>query len=49
MLEGLAWIPITDEGWIWEIGLKWKEDRYLSPAARRFIEYVEQHYQDSVE
>ncbi|EGG38149.1 LysR family transcriptional regulator [Paenibacillus sp. HGF5] len=47
MLEGLSWIPITDEGWFWEIGLKWREDRYLSPAARRFIEYVKHHYQVS--
>ncbi|MDF2962295.1 MAG: transcriptional regulator, LysR family [Paenibacillus sp.] len=45
MLDGLVWIPITDEGWFWEIGLKWREDRYLSPAAKRFIEYVEHHDQ----
>jgi DNA-binding transcriptional LysR family regulator len=41
MLDGLVWIPITDEGWCWEIGLKWRENRYVSPAAKRFIEYVE--------
>jgi DNA-binding transcriptional LysR family regulator len=40
MLEGLVWIPIEDEGWFWEIGLKWRKDRYISPAAKRFIEYV---------
>jgi len=40
MLEGLVWVPIADEGWNWEIGLKWREDRYLSPAARRFIAYI---------
>ncbi|OBZ12162.1 LysR family transcriptional regulator [Bacillus sp. FJAT-26390] len=45
MLDGLVWIPITDEGWFWEIGLKWREDRYLSPAAKRFIAYVELHRQ----
>lgn len=40
-LDGLAWIPIQEEGWGWELGLKWKKDRYLSPAAKRFIEYAE--------
>ncbi|WP_053374520.1 LysR family transcriptional regulator [Paenibacillus sp. FJAT-27812] len=45
MLDGLVWIPITDEGWFWEIGLKWREDRYLSPAAKRFIACVELHRQ----
>jgi DNA-binding transcriptional LysR family regulator len=45
MLDGLVWIPITDDGWFWEIGLKWREDRYLSPAAKRFIEYVELYSQ----
>ncbi|MFE4712433.1 LysR family transcriptional regulator [Paenibacillus sp. NPDC056722] len=42
MLDGLAWIPIQEEGWYWEIGLKWRKDRYLSPATKRFIAYVEQ-------
>lgn len=41
MLEGLAWIPMEEQGWDWEIGLKWRKDRYLSPAAKRFIEYVQ--------
>jgi DNA-binding transcriptional LysR family regulator len=41
MLEGLVWIPITDEGWFWEIGMKWRTDRYVSPAAKRFVEYIE--------
>ncbi len=40
MLEGLVWIPITDDGWYWEIGLKWRSQSYVSPASRRFIEYV---------
>ncbi|WP_068785466.1 LysR family transcriptional regulator [Paenibacillus phocaensis] len=39
-LEGLVWIPIQEEGWHWELGLKWRKDRYVSPAARRFIDYV---------
>lgn len=39
-LEGLVWIPIEEEGWHWELGLKWRKDRYVSPAAQRFIEYI---------
>ncbi|MFL0556251.1 hypothetical protein ACTNDP_05735 [Paenibacillus barengoltzii] len=39
-LDGLAWIPIQEEGWQWELGLKWRKDRYVSPAARRFIDYA---------
>jgi DNA-binding transcriptional LysR family regulator len=42
MLDGLAWIPVAEEGWEWEIGLKWRRDNYLSPAAKRFIQYVEE-------
>ncbi|WP_433620336.1 LysR family transcriptional regulator [Paenibacillus cellulositrophicus] len=41
MLDGLVWIPIQEEGWDWEVGLKWRKDRYLSPAAKRFIEYMD--------
>ncbi|OMF23862.1 LysR family transcriptional regulator [Paenibacillus sp. FSL H8-0548] len=41
MLDELIWIPIIDEGWYWEIGLKWREDRHISPAAKRFIAYIE--------
>ncbi|WP_341280604.1 LysR family transcriptional regulator [Paenibacillus sp. FSL H8-0537] len=41
MLNELVWIPITDDGWYWEIGLKWREDRHISPAAKRFIAFVE--------
>lgn len=40
-LDGLVWIPIQEEGWQWELGLKWRKDRYVSPAAKRFIDYVE--------
>ncbi|MCK8486935.1 LysR family transcriptional regulator [Paenibacillus sp. MBLB2552] len=40
-LDGLVWIPIQEEGWQWELGLKWRKDRYVSPAAKRFIEYVQ--------
>ncbi|MEK3916451.1 LysR family transcriptional regulator [Paenibacillus sp. FSL H7-0331] len=49
MLDGLVWIPITDEGWYWEIGLKWRKDHYVSPAAKRFIEYVELSSSNHVE
>ncbi|ASA20144.1 LysR family transcriptional regulator [Paenibacillus donghaensis] len=45
MLDELVWIPITDDGWYWEIGLKWREDRQISPAAKRFIAYVENEQQ----
>jgi DNA-binding transcriptional LysR family regulator len=41
MLDEFVWIPIIDEGWHWEIGMKWREDRHISPAAKRFIAYVE--------
>lgn len=39
-LDGLVWIPIQEDGWQWELGLKWRKDRYVSPAAKRFIDYV---------
>ncbi|MEK8212445.1 LysR family transcriptional regulator [Paenibacillus sp. FSL L8-0463] len=45
MLDELVWIPITDEGWYWEIGLKWREDRHISPTAKRFIAYIENEQQ----
>ncbi|MFM9277840.1 LysR family transcriptional regulator [Paenibacillus jiagnxiensis] len=41
-LEGLVWIPIAEEGWEWEIGLKWRKDRYLPAAAMEFIEFIRQ-------
>jgi DNA-binding transcriptional LysR family regulator len=40
MLEGLVWLPIKDEGSICEIGLVKRQDKYLTPAAKRFLEYV---------
>lgn len=40
MLDGLVWIPIREEGWEWEVGLKWRREHYLSPAARRFLDYI---------
>ncbi|MEC0236055.1 LysR family transcriptional regulator [Paenibacillus kribbensis] len=41
MLDGLVWVPIQEEGWEWEVGLKWRKDRYISPAAKRFIDYID--------
>ncbi|WP_042160866.1 LysR family transcriptional regulator [Paenibacillus gorillae] len=40
MLDDLVWIPIADEGWNWEIGLKWRKDGFISPAAKRFMAFV---------
>jgi DNA-binding transcriptional LysR family regulator len=42
-LEELKWLPIEDEGCFCEVGLLLKRDRYLSPAAKRFMDYVESH------
>lgn len=39
-LDGLVWIPIEEQGWEWEVGLQWHTNRYLSPASRRFLEYI---------
>jgi len=41
-LEGLVWLPIQEEGWQWEIGLKWKKGHYLSPATKKFVDYIGQ-------
>jgi DNA-binding transcriptional LysR family regulator len=41
MLEELKWLPIEEEGCFCEIGLLLKRGRYLSPAAKRFVEYVQ--------
>ncbi|WJH33575.1 LysR family transcriptional regulator [Paenibacillus sp. CC-CFT747] len=40
MLDGLAWVPIKDEGSFCEIGMILKKGTYLTPAAKRFSEYV---------
>lgn len=40
MLDGLVWLPITDEGWMWEVGIKWRSNHYMPPAAARFIEHI---------
>jgi DNA-binding transcriptional LysR family regulator len=41
MLEGLAWLPIKDEGSYCEVGLLQKRGHYLSPAVKRFSDYVQ--------
>lgn len=44
ILDGLVWLPIEEEGWQWELGLKWRKDRYLSPASERFIDFVDKTF-----
>jgi len=39
-LEGLAWLPIEEEGWVWEIGAMWKKDRFFPPAAQQFLRFA---------
>jgi DNA-binding transcriptional LysR family regulator len=43
-LNGLVWLPIKEDGWQWEVGLKWRKDRYLSPATKRFVGYIENQF-----
>ena len=45
-LEGLAWLPIKEEGWVWEIGAMRRKDRFLSPATRQFLQYIEERKDD---
>ncbi|MUT68507.1 LysR family transcriptional regulator [Paenibacillus sp. NEAU-GSW1] len=45
ILDGLAWLPIADEGAICEVGLQTRRDRFLSPAAKRFIDDVHASFQ----
>ncbi|NHN34182.1 LysR family transcriptional regulator [Paenibacillus agricola] len=39
-LDGLVWLPIEEEGWVWEIGAMWKKYRFLSPATRQFLQFA---------
>ncbi|MFE0555437.1 LysR substrate-binding domain-containing protein [Paenibacillus sp. NPDC058910] len=41
MLNGLVWLPIKDEGSCCDIGLVMKRGGYLTPAAKRFSDYVQ--------
>ncbi|REE81047.1 DNA-binding transcriptional LysR family regulator [Paenibacillus taihuensis] len=43
-LKGLNWIKIRDKGWVWEVGLQYKKNRFLSPAAQRFVSYLEKKF-----
>lgn len=40
LLEGISWLPIEEKGWMWEIVLKWRRDRYLPLAARGFLDFI---------
>ncbi|WP_078381894.1 LysR family transcriptional regulator [Sutcliffiella halmapala] len=43
-LDGLVWLPIQEEGWNWEVGLQWRKDQYLSPAVKKFVDFVENFF-----
>ncbi|AZN41593.1 LysR family transcriptional regulator [Paenibacillus albus] len=43
-LKGLQWVKIQDKGWIWEVGLQYKKNRFLSPATQRFVSYLKEKY-----
>lgn len=38
-IEGLVWLPIEEDGWVLEIGVMWKKDRFLSLATKQFLHY----------
>lgn len=40
MLEGMQWIKVATPGCVCEVGIEWKEKRYLSPAARLFRDFA---------
>jgi Transcriptional regulator len=39
-LDGLSWLKVDFENNLFEVGVEWKEKRYLSPAARMFRDFV---------
>lgn len=41
-LEGLVWLPVEESGWIWEVGLQWRKEQYLSPAVESFIAFAKE-------
>ncbi|GGG57831.1 LysR family transcriptional regulator [Paenibacillus radicis (ex Gao et al. 2016)] len=49
LLEGLTWIPIQEKHWNWEVGLQWRTDQNLSPAVKKFIDYVKRTSEKSNE
>ncbi len=46
-LEGIAWIPLEAPVNTFEIGIEWKARRFLSPAARKFRDFVLDHYRST--
>ncbi len=39
-LDGISWVTLVAEDNVFEVGMEWKEKRYLSPAARLFRDEV---------
>ncbi len=44
-LPNMKWIAIKDPNCECEVGLEWKEKRYLSPAVKLFRNFVTNHYE----
>ncbi|QMV43789.1 LysR family transcriptional regulator [Cohnella cholangitidis] len=44
-LPNMSWIPVKDPVCRCEVGLEWKDKRYLSPAVRLFREFVIEFYE----
>ncbi|MBB6735634.1 LysR family transcriptional regulator [Cohnella zeiphila] len=40
MLDGTRWLKISTPGCVCEVGIEWKEKRYLSPSARLFRDFA---------
>jgi DNA-binding transcriptional LysR family regulator len=45
MLDGMEWLNIKDVDCVCTVGMEWKENRYLSPAAKMFRDFMLAHYQ----
>jgi DNA-binding transcriptional LysR family regulator len=39
-LDGTRWIKVATPGCVCEVGIEWKEKRYLSPSARLFRDFT---------
>ncbi|EFM08786.1 transcriptional regulator, LysR family [Paenibacillus curdlanolyticus YK9] len=48
-LEGTHWLKVNNPGCVCEVGIEWKEKRYLSPSARLFRAFAQEHYRQRVE
>ncbi|WP_276352864.1 LysR family transcriptional regulator [Cohnella caldifontis] len=46
--EGIRWLRIGDRECASTVGLEWKENRYDSPAAQRFREFLVERYADNL-